>query len=97
MLIAAGRRTVLSTEYGEQKNQKNKSQIFIIQKQNSSFGNSYSNLDFLIITKNSGGLAAMRGVWRGKYECDCNMVIKAESSSAFLQRRYGTPMNDDVS
>ena len=38
-----------------------KGRIFSIQKQNSSFGNLYSNLDFLIVitTKNLGGLAAM--------------------------------------
>ena len=41
------------------KKEKKKSWIFIIQKQNHLFGNSYSNFDFLIITNNSGRLAAM--------------------------------------
>ena len=44
---------------GEGKEKGEKSRIFIIRKQKSSFRNSYSNLDFLIITNNSGGLAAM--------------------------------------
>ena len=45
-----------------------KSRIFIIRKQNSSFGNSYSNLDFLIIMNKSGGLAAMGHLVQS--ECD---------------------------
>ena len=53
-LIAAGGCTV-STELGAEKIKR----IFIIRKQNSSFGNSHFNFDSLIITKNSGGLAAM--------------------------------------
>ena len=62
----AGRRTVSSTEdrgkkkkTNKKKKKKKSSRIFSIRKQNSSFGNSYSNLDFLIITNHSGGLAAM--------------------------------------
>ena len=59
MLIAAGGHTVVYETQG-------KiyiyflSQIFIIREKKSSFGNLCSNVDFLIITKNSGGLAAMQ-------------------------------------
>ena len=58
MLIAAGGHTVI---YGtqEEENPPKKNCIFIIRKQNSSFGNLYYNLDFLITMKNLGGLAAM--------------------------------------
>ena len=61
MLIAAGGCTALSTEHGvKKKGEKKKGWIFIIRKQNQLFRNSYSNFDFLIITQNSGGLAAMQ-------------------------------------
>ena len=58
----------------ERKKLKEKKRIFIIWKQNSSFGNLHSNFDFLIITKNSGGLAAMlqqsAGCWGPKQASD---------------------------
>ena len=54
MLIAAGRHTVVYGTGGGGGNR-----ILIIQEKKSSFGNLYSNVDFLIITKNSGGLTAM--------------------------------------
>ena len=57
MLIAAGGRTMSSTEHREKKKKKVGFPLF--ENTNSSFGNSFSNLDFLITTKNSGGLAAM--------------------------------------
>ena len=63
MLIAAGRHTVVYGTGGNKTNKQNR--IFIIQNKNSSFGNLYSNVDFLIITKNSGGLAAMHISTRG--------------------------------
>ena len=56
--VDCGRQTYCVV-YGTQEKREKKSQIFIIRKQNSSFGNSHSNLDFVIITNNSGGLAAM--------------------------------------
>ena len=61
MLIVAGGRTVLSTEHRVKlcKIYFFLTWIFIIRKQNQLFGNPYSNFDFLIITKNLGGLAAM--------------------------------------
>ena len=58
MLIAAGGHTVvIYGTWGEDKTKKG--QIFMIQKKKSSFGNLYSNVDFLIITTNLGVLAAM--------------------------------------
>ena len=62
MLIAAGGHTVSSTEQKRKKKKEKINRIFIIRKQNYLFGNSYSNLDFLITTKNLGGLAAMQTV-----------------------------------
>ena len=48
-------------EERKKKKKKKKNRIvMIIRKQNTSFGNLYSNLDFLIIMKNLGGLAAMQ-------------------------------------
>ena len=61
MLIAAGGHTVPSTEHGkkERRRKKKKKLDFHYSEKNEPFGNLYSNFDFLIITKNSGGLAAM--------------------------------------
>ena len=59
MLIAAGRHTVVYGTRGGGGENKTKNRIFIIQAKKLSFGNLYSNVDFLIITKHSGGLAAM--------------------------------------
>ena len=51
MLIVAGGHTVPSTKHGKLD--------FHYSEKNEPFGNSYCNFDFLIITKNLGGLAAM--------------------------------------
>ena len=56
MLIATGRHTVV---YGTRGKKRKKSWIFIILKKKIIIGNLFSNVDFLIITKNSGGFAAM--------------------------------------
>ena len=56
MLIVAGGCSVIYGSQGRKNTPKNR--IFIIWK-HSSFGNLHSNFDFLIIKKNSGGLAAM--------------------------------------
>ena len=63
MLIAAGGHTHDTVSSMEQKTTTiPKIVIFIIRKQNSSFGNSYYNLDFLTITKKFGRV--------GSYETD---------------------------
>ena len=56
MLIAAGGHTVPSMEHRENFG------FLLFGTKNEPFGNSFSNFDFLIITKNSGGLAAMHTV-----------------------------------
>ena len=57
---------------GGKKKEKQKSWIFIIRKKNQLFGNLFSNFDFLIITKNLGGLAAIQlhCIGWGDYVCD---------------------------
>ena len=59
-MLIAGRWTYCRLRNTRGTSTPKKSQIFIIRKKKSSFGNLYSNVDFLIITKNSGGLAAMQ-------------------------------------
>ena len=59
MLIAAGGHTVRNI--GKKKRKK---LDFHYAEKNEPFGNSNSNFDFLILTKNSGGLAAMLSMLR---------------------------------
>ena len=63
MLIAAGGHTVLSME--QKTTTKTKIMIFIIRKQNSSFGNSYYNLDFLKNYEKFGRVGCYAYTWRG--------------------------------
>ena len=79
MLIAAGGHTVVyGTGGGGIKIKRNQSDFHYSQK-NSSFGNLYSNVDFLIITKNSGGLAAMQQV-----EPICTYLIKSRKYQPYV-------------